>query len=100
LRPGSSQVFRCLLIIPLALIAIATHTAAQTGSIYWTDQGVGQIRQANLDGASVHDLLARTALGIALDVVGGKMYWTNTGAKKIQRATLDATSSKTLLPVA
>ena len=78
-------------------------------SIYWTNykwdidaqrSTNSRIRQANLDGSNVQDLVTQglgSPAGLALDVVGGKMYWTDWDTEKIQRANLDGSNVEDLV---
>ncbi len=47
------------------------------GKMYWTDDGAGAIRRANLDGSNVETVKAGLAdpVGIALDLNAGYLYW-------------------------
>ena len=73
------------------------------GKMYWTDDGIGTIQRANLDGTGVEDLFPVGGLvaphGIALDIAAGKMYWTDedaVGDGTILRADLDGTNVEVL----
>ena len=97
-------------LLSLALAVLAVFLAANSNQpdvtlaagpsqMYWTDAGTDKIQRANLNGASVQDVVTGLSnpMDIALDVSGGKMYWTELGGDKIQRANLDGTSIQNLV---
>ncbi len=70
------------------------------GKIYWTDDGIGNIQRANLDGTGVQTLVTGLSnpRGLDLNISSSKMYWTayDRGGK-IQRANLDGTGVEDLV---
>jgi sugar lactone lactonase YvrE len=75
---------------------------ARSQSIYWTDNGSGQIWRADLNssGAVVGTTMLVGGLskpaGLALDTAGGMMYWAESGSGEIRRATLEGNGVTTL----
>ena len=66
------------------------------GKIYWSEGS--KIRQANLDGSGVKDLLTelRSPRNITLDISNGKMYWIGHFQTKIMQANLDGSEVETI----
>lgn len=77
-------------------------------SLYWTDQQVGRIIHANLDGSSQQFLLNGLAdpTGIAIDAFARKIYWADQapdstvgrGPGGVFRSNLDGTQQELLIP--
>lgn len=66
--------------------------------VYWTLDGVNQIRRANLDGTNAETVLdnGTGANAITIDVPGRKMYFGSDDSLSIHRANLDGTSPQLL----
>ena len=74
------------------------------GRMYWTEQGTGTIRRADLDGTNGETLIeAEGPKGIALDVIERKMYWTAKEVGRfsdvgvVQRSNLNGANVETLV---
>ncbi len=74
------------------------------GKMIWVEPQGDAIRQANLDGSEIEEIVPETPLpnsewrwGIALDGPNQKLYWTNPGSKKIERANRDGSQVTTVL---
>ena len=98
----------CVLITVFVLLIGVTMSDAQGDYMYWAENAGNKIRQANLDGSNVQDIVTGFGrpVGIALDRSGGKIYWTDrtiidhnnpNGRNSIQRANLDGTNIETLV---
>ena len=66
------------------------------GKLYWSNDTVGSVQRANLDGTDVATIITglTSPTGTALDLKHSKVYWINfpAGMRKIQRANLDGSS--------
>ena len=65
-----------IMIIAIAWLALGGQAIAQS-TMYWTSEATMTIRQSNLDGRQIEDLVPNDAddpNGLALDLAGGKMY--------------------------
>ena len=84
-------------------IRVTANTDEALLKIYWTtDDYIGKIQRANLDGSNVQDLVTKLIYpsGIALDISAGKMYWVAEDKwrkSKIQRANLDGSNVQDLV---
>ena len=109
------------LITGLGIGAIDVAIDTARGKIYWTEfvprstradpAGWAKLRQADLDGTAVRDLVVTPGVriaSIALDVTDGMMYWTehHIGGRggishvKIRRADLDGVHTEDFLTIA
>ena len=86
---GHETLFRTTFKTP---VKMATDPLNQ--HIYWIDEGLGEIRRANLDGSQIETVLETGDFprAIALDVNAGKMYWTEFGM--VKRSNLDGTGEE------
>ena len=68
--------------------SIALDMAA--GKMYWTNDGAGRIRRANLDGSNIENVAVGLAdpVGIALDLDAGYLYWADRDEGSIYRGNL------------
>lgn len=80
--------------------AVRSGTVPATGSkIYWGNNSVGKISEANLDGSGAGTDLITTGAnvvnptGTALDPATNTIYWTSAGNNKISYANLDGTGN-------
>ena len=67
--------------------------------LYWTDEKVGAIHRASLDGSIQEDIITEvnTHNGIAVDWLARNLYWFNTRPNRIEVARLNGTSRKVLI---
>ena len=65
------------------------------GKVYWTDDGAGAIRRANLDGSNVETVKdgLPDPVGIALDLDTGHLYWADRSEGNIRRSSLGDVSN-------
>ncbi len=85
-----------LITLLLTIVFQGRTDAVGKGKIYWSEGN--KIRQANLDGSHVKDLLTglRFPRDITLDISNGKMYWIGHFQTKIMRANLDGSEVETI----
>ena len=71
-----------------------------SGKMYWTDDGAGQIRRADLDGSNIENLVSGLAdpVGVALDLTAGRLYWADRHHGAIYRGALRDITQEGLLP--
>ncbi|RWS07569.1 low-density lipoprotein receptor-related protein 6-like protein [Dinothrombium tinctorium] len=68
--------------------------------IYWTDDGVGVIRRAFINGSHQENVVSkevRNPDGLAIDWIARNLYWTDTGTDRIEVAFLNGSSRKILI---
>jgi hypothetical protein len=94
------ELFFADLILPMTLASATVGRLELAGrKMYWTAQGTGDIRRANLDGSEPEILIRgqNFPTGIALDVNSGHIYWSNVDGGDIRRANLDGTEPQVLI---
>ncbi|XP_066992022.2 low-density lipoprotein receptor-related protein 6 [Anabrus simplex] len=89
-------------VLPLKDIkhAIAIDFDPVENYLYWTDDEVGALRRARLDGSGQEDLVVMEVAhpdGIAVDWIARNLYWTDTGMDRIEVARLTGSSRKVLI---
>ncbi|NMM46829.1 IPT/TIG domain-containing protein [Marinigracilibium pacificum] len=79
------------------------YTDFLRGKIYWTDESLSVIMEANIDGSgdikelfNTSDGLNRTD-GVYVDYAMGKIYWSETNNQQICRGNLDGSGEKEVL---
>jgi hypothetical protein len=65
--------------------------ATDAASVYWVDQGLGQLRKAPLGGGPVTTLWSGT-IGSPIAVDGGHVFWCNAGADIVMQADNDGSN--------
>lgn len=88
------------------IFLMATSSVWADNSIYWSNEGDGDIRVGNLAGfssgpASTVPNLGSEAgpCGIAIDPAAGKIYWTTFNGDQVKRADLDGTDIEVLFTI-
>ncbi|KAH9496257.1 Low-density lipoprotein receptor- protein 6 [Bulinus truncatus] len=80
--------------------AITLDYHISTGLVYWTDDEVGNIKRAYMNGSG-EEAIVSTEMGnpdgLAVDWIAKNLYWTDTGTDRIEVSRLNGSSRKVLI---